>query len=213
MITKICSICSKEKDINDFYKQNKVDAKGKKYIYYNPECKECSKERSTRWNKKNFKRRRELRIKYYKEGKWIEKDKLSSKRQRENGYFLEWSRKNKDKLKIYAERRAHKNHKISNNEWEECKKYFNYSCAYCGMTEKEHKKIYNQQLHKEHVDHEGANDLSNCVPSCKSCNSSKWDKNLDEWYSKNDKFIYEKYHKIIQWITKDYKNYIDKVKI
>jgi len=31
-------------------------------------------------------------------------------------------------------KRYHKKHKISNKEWLDCKKYFNYQCAYCGIS-------------------------------------------------------------------------------
>lgn len=83
--------------------------------------------------------------------------------------------------------------------------YFDNSCAYCGMTTEEHKNIFKQQLHKEHVDHNGRNDLSNCVPSCKICNSRKWEYDIKEWYD-TDNLYYtdERYNKIIKWIKQDY---------
>jgi len=53
-------------------------------------------------------------------------------------------------------------------------------------------------LHKEHVDDNGANDLSNCVPSCQSCNSTKNLKTLEEIIELKiiEKFTQEKYNKI-----------------
>lgn len=131
--------------------------------------------------------------------------KENSKRWRESGKLKEWQKKHKDKLAQY--RNNHRKHEITEKEWESCKKYFNYSCAYCGMTEEEHKKRYRQQLHKEHVDHEGANDLSNCIPACKNCNSSKHDQNFNDWYLNNANYNEYRYNKIIKWLNEDYKKY------
>jgi hypothetical protein len=67
---------------------------------------------------------------------------------------------------------------------------------------------YKNNLHKEHVDHEGANDISNCIPACKSCNSMKNIKNFNNWYNdKNTRFNEERLHKIEQWLENDYKLY------
>lgn len=91
-----------------------------------------------------------------------------------------------------------------------CKQYFNYECAYCGLPLEEHYIIYAGNLilgdfHKEHVDHFGSNDLSNCVPACKSCNSSKHDFEFNKWYNTdNHKFNIERYNKIIKWLNVDW---------
>jgi hypothetical protein len=77
------------------------------------------------------------------------------------------------------------------------------------MTEKEHRKINKQDLHKEHLIDCGRNDLKNCVPSCKSCNSEKHTDSLNNWYnSNNPKYTVEKYLKIYLWIRFECKKYI-----
>lgn len=81
-----------------------------------------------------------------------------------------------------------KKHVISESECLSCKEYFNFKCAYCGISEEEVIKLYSNQLHKDYADHEGANDLSNCIPACKSCNSSKHDSELNKWY-KDKEFL------------------------
>lgn len=74
------------------------------------------------------------------------------------------------------------------------------------MNEKYHKEIYNKQLHREHVHPLGANDLSNCIPACTSCNSTKSNQEFEDWYNKdNDRFTDERLHKINQWLENDYK--------
>lgn len=86
---------------------------------------------------------------------------------------------------------------------------FNHKCAYCGITEKESLIIHKQKLHKEHIDNKGYNDLRNAIPGCRSCNSGKHEDSLDEWYPEQEFFTQERYNKIIWWITKGYKEYIE----
>ncbi|MGV2887134.1 hypothetical protein [Paenibacillus taichungensis] len=124
-------------------------------------------------------------------------------------YKHEWHKKNKDKVNIkcsnwsknnreqrnkslrgfytripeksnqYRQGRKMKNHKISKKEWEDCKQYFNNSCAYCELPHDQHYALRKgiqslHDLHKEHYDDDGANDLSNCIPSFVGRNSEKW---------------------------------------
>lgn len=125
----------------------------------------------------------------------------------------EYYKNNPDKFIEYNQNRQHKNHKITKQEWDNCKRYFNNTCAYCGLPLSEH--YYTRKgitklgdFHKEHVDHEGDNDLSNCVPSCGSCNDHKWKFKFDVWYNEeNEKFSQERYDKIIKWLEEDYEQY------
>lgn len=127
---------------------------------------------------------------------------------------LEWQRKFPEKCKEYNQNRQHKNHDITEKQWLECKRYFNNICAYCGIPIEKHLVKFKGRLilsdfHKEHVIYNGANDLSNCVPSCKSCNSSKWEYNFEEWYSEgNPRFLQDRLDKINKWRNEDYKEYL-----
>jgi len=118
-----------------------------------------------------------------------------------------WRQNNPERCKYHASK--HRNHDITIKEWQSCLKYFNYQCAYCGMTLNEHKTKYKEQLHKEHVDDNGYNDIRNCVPGCKTCNSRKHESNLEEWYLKQKFFSEERLQKIILWTTNEYKEYIE----
>jgi hypothetical protein len=118
-------------------------------------------------------------------------------------YQLEYQRKNPEKMNKYSQNRKLRNHEITKQEWQECKQYFNNSCAYCGMSYEEHKVRFKQDLNKEHVEHEGSNKIDNCIPACKSCNGQKWKYQLDEWFNKeNPKYTEERYLKIISWLNK-----------
>jgi hypothetical protein len=120
-----------------------------------------------------------------------------------------------EKFKEYGDKHKQKEHQITKEEWEKCKAYFNYECAYCGLPLQQHfytrKGVTKQgDFHKEHKDYDGANDLSNCLPSCGDCNSNKWAFPFEEWYTlDNPVFSQDRYDKITKWITEDYKIYIE----
>jgi hypothetical protein len=133
--------------------------------------------------------------------------------------YRKWQNNNKDKIKQYREQRElHGDHKVNRSEWESCKRYFNDCCAYCGLPLEEHYNRYKGEMkltdfHKEHVEHNGANDLSNCIPSCKTCNSSKHTDKLEDWYTKNKEFFsQERLDNIHKWLNEDYKIYIKESK-
>ena len=98
----------------------------------------------------------------------------------------------------------HKMHNITDEEWKICLEYFSDSCAYCGMTLEDHLNKYKERLHREHVIHDGDNELSNCVPSCKICNSQKHTYTLEEWYNENNsKFTSDRMDRILTWMYYD----------
>jgi 5-methylcytosine-specific restriction endonuclease McrA len=185
-----------------FYKNksNKTDG-------LNTWCKRCAVLKSDKWAKDNPERRKELlkRINAKPKKKAMVKEAGLSATKR--GVRKIWAKNNPDKIKEYTKK--HRIHDITEAEWRECLKVFEYKCAYCGITEEESKKKFGQVLHKEHVDHKGYNDLRNAVPSCKSCNDSKRQSSLDEWYKSRDFYNEEKYNFIIWWISNGYKKYIE----
>lgn len=193
----------------------------KEYFYKNnnkrdglqPLCKKCAKEKIYRWreNPENKERFLEACRKLNK----TEKHKICVKnaliKRQNEGYLIQYQRNNKEKIRQYTlNRKLHKEHVISKEEWESCKKYFGNSCAYCGISNEEAKQQQNNYLHREHVNHDGTNDLSNCVPACKSCNSQKWEFTLEEWYNENNPvFNQERLNKIHKWLNEDFKLYIN----
>ena len=213
--TRICSDCGEEKELSEFYSQNKTKSDGTPYIYYHLECKECTKKRTNKWREDNpeqafliEKRRRERMPERFKE---VRRNFYVNNTQHEKEYYKNWINNNRDKLPKYNE--AHRKHDITDEEWENCKNYFNYRCAYCGLPVEEHYRVWYGEmkqfdLHKEHVDHQGENDLSNCVPACGSCNSSKRTFLLNDWYNEsNPNYNMERLTKINQWLSNDYKLY------
>lgn len=177
-------------------------------MYYRPDCKDCTKAKAKKWAEANPKKVKASKIKYNKSPNGQKSALLNGRRRLENGEYIKWLRNNKDKVRQYRLNRvSNKKHKIPKEEWIRCKEYFNFSCAYCGMTEVEHKNKYNQQLHKEHVIHDGRDDIKNCVSSCKICNSCKNISSLNNWYNTNNiNYSRERYLKIYNWIRYDSKS-------
>jgi hypothetical protein len=207
---KKCSICEEWLPmIEEFFYKNKSS----KRDGFNPYCKKCAKKKSLKYRSEN----RNQSIQSNKIWKENNRDRyldgLRAYRQENKEevqiYTREWQRNNPDKVKGYnKDKQLNKKHDISKGEWENCKNYFSYRCAYCGLPIEEHwvkykGNVFLGDFHKDHVDDDGANDLSNCVPACKSCNCKKHDFTLEEWYyadsHKCDCYSFERLQKIYKW--------------
>lgn len=213
---KVCKICNEWLPSNkEFFYKNKTNSVDGLHTY----CKKCSNKKSMQWELNNIestrKRQKEYRETYKERKSELMKKWFSSNKDYYQSYQKRWRQENKDKLKKYNKYRSmNKKHKISEDEWYSCKEYFEHKCAYCGLHIDDHFVTWNDELkkmdlHKEHVDHEGANDLSNCVPACKNCNSQKWEFTLNDWYIiENPCYSKERHEKISLWLEKDYKRFI-----
>ena len=209
VLHKKCSICNEWVPCNTdyFYKKNRDKL--------SPYCKTCEKAKNTKYSREHNDQRYWYNKKYLsKPEKLNHINKSIRERRQRDGKFRQWQRDNKDKIKQYQEnRKQHGDHRITKKEWESCKEYFENCCAYCGLPLAEHYIFYKGErklgdFHKEHVDHKGSNDLSNCIPSCKECNSSKHDIKLEDWYTEtNQRFSQERLDKIYKWLNEDYKLY------
>lgn len=131
----------------------------------------------------------------------------NNEKYRDNGGYNKWLINNKDKSREYSENKTlYRTHDISEKEWKQCKEFFNNSCAYCEKHIDNHYRKYRgklrkNDLHKEHVDHNGANDITNCIPSCINCNSQKWIFKLGDWYNEtNPNYTYERLSRIKEWL-------------
>lgn len=198
----MCTHCGKEKDEEEFYKSKRYSKSRGEYYYINSYCIECQLKQNRDRNKMNPEKRKEQLHRYYISEKGRKLYRENDARMRADGTRKKWEDKNRDKIKKYNEDRKHKNHKITKDELSLMYEYFDNSCAYCGMTEEEHYKLQKQKLHKEHVSHNGSNGIENCVPACRPCNSSKSDRDFEEWYRERDYFTEERYNKIIDWLNK-----------
>lgn len=202
ILEKHCNTCENWFPCTEefFYKSNKNKTDGLR-----PDCKQCTKIKSVKWGRDNVKRKREICNKNSKKPNILKYHKELSQKQRDSGMTKDWYQKKKDTYRGYRIKyESHKHHIISEKDWVRCKEFFEYKCAYCSMTEEKHKKKYHQQLHKEHAYNEGDNGISNCIPSCLSCNSEKKKIDWIDWFNEsNPKYTIERYNKIEEWL----KNY------
>lgn len=202
---KQCNRCEEFKFYDEFYSQNKVKADGTPYVYYFPYCIDCCIKKAYKWREENPEKRKESVRKYEEQEHIRIRRRESAALRRENGRYKEWQKDNSDKFRAYS--RKKQLHDISGEEWDRCKEYFGYTCAYCGISELKAKNEQGHFLHKEHANHKGANDLSNCIPACRSCNSRKWMYELNEWYrNQEDIFSENRLNKIIRWLEGDFKS-------
>jgi 5-methylcytosine-specific restriction endonuclease McrA len=81
-------------------------------------------------------------------------------------------------------------------DWETIREKFNNKCAYCG------RELKLEQEHFVSLTNGGEYTINNIIPACKSCNSSKNDKNFFEWYP-----TYKYYSKKRERFILDYLNY------
>lgn len=195
---KTCSICGEDKELSEYYFQNKKKANGDEYVYYQPYCKECTKNKSSNWIRDNHEKHLKAKNKYNKSKKGRNSRNKYNVVYLKDGRYLQWQRENKEVVNSYSKNRnKHKSHDISNEELDELYEYCNSSCMYCGLSEEKHKELYSQVLHKDHAYNNGSNGIDNCILACKSCNSSKRDENWDIWYTPdNPKFTEERYVRI-----------------
>ena len=193
IVMKKCSKCKESypKTTEYFYK-SKLNSDG-----LNGQCKKCYKERVNSYNKRNKKKR----MRYLKENKnhIAVQRREYRKRNSENikDYNKTYRENNPDIVRLADQRRYAKKKLLPSTltleQWMRIKESFDNKCAYCGMSEEQHKEIYNEQLHQEHfipISHKGGHEYGNIIPSCRSCNCSKQDEMFLEWYPH-----YEHYNK------------------
>lgn len=167
-----------------------------------PECKECTKKKSMKWEKENPEQRAKINIETNRRRKAYNKQKADEYRQR--GGDREWARNNRDKTKQYRiKRELHKKHHISKEEIQKLYKFCNATCMYCGITEKEAKKKYGRKLFKDHFINDGSNGIDNCILCCNGCSSSKGSKRFEDWYTPdNPIYSVERLNNVMEWLNK-----------
>jgi len=111
----------------------------------------------------------------------------------------EWSTNNKDKCNIICQRRRSRKEQLLNTftiqQWEATKLYFNNSCAYCG------KDLPLEQEHFIALTKGGEYTTNNIIACCRSCNSSKSNKDFFSWYPKYKYYNKKRETKILKYLS------------
>lgn len=209
IVERRCTICENwlEENYDNFYMINKK----KPELGYSSGCKICLTAKSIAHRLLNVERaRKSIQDHYYRHKEiYNTRAKAYNKEHKDKviSDYKIWVKNNPDKVRIYTAN--HRDHDISEEEWRSCLSIFDYSCAYCSISEKDHLVIHGQVLHKEHSDPEGYNDLSNAIPACRRCNCGKHTSNMEEWYRKQDYFDKEMLSFIRWWLDEGHKEFIE----
>lgn len=202
---RVCTSCGIKKDIHNFYMRGNGGFYGecktcqlKKQYNYNLENRDKIIIRKREYNNKRKKEIAEYNKKYYinnseniklRVKRWIEENPEKSKELSRRSFHIRNSRKKK-LLSTFTK-----------SEWNECKKYFENEngvteCAYCG---KEMKRV--TQDHFIPVSKGGNYSKDNILPACSSCNSSKCNKDFDEWYFSKGFYSEERRNKVYTYLN------------
>jgi hypothetical protein len=176
-----------------------------------PTCIRCWGIKTDKWQKDNPEAKRISKKKYDAKDERVLIRREYATELRKTDYHKKYYHANSDQFKQYNYQ--HTNHRITKEEWIACKQYFNNCCAYCGLPIEDHIGKYNgkvkqRDFQKDHFYHDGGNQLNNCIPSCKKCNTRKWQFDFEEWYKKQPFYSKERYNCIIQWLTEDCYQYM-----
>lgn len=197
-----CKDCSRERFRKYYLKnKNRLVEKSRKFRKENPELWKAIYKQSKEKNKEkislkfkqyyyeNIEKRRKLWADWYE----INKDKSSE-------YGKKYKKENKNKVNVWRnKRRQLKKNTVSDlsiQDWIKCLEFFNFRDAYTG---KKMKAI--SQDHIIPLSKGGGYTKNNIVPCEKSINSSKLNKDLMDWYTKQPFFDKEKLQRIYQWIN------------
>lgn len=184
----------------EWYKQNRKEIDARRFEY------------KKQWEK-NSKRRKLQKKQWNNEHKEKTSEYSKKYRDKNKNKLLElrkqWGKCNRDKLNINEHRRNAKRRTLpstlNDEQWEDCKQFFDYKCSYCGM------ELPLEQDHFIPISREGEYTHNNIIPSCKSCNCSKGNRLFKNWYPRQRFYSKHREQKILKYLN--YKNGIQQLSI
>lgn len=181
----------KIKAYNESYYAEKKDFVREIQKAYYEKNSEKIKANVMKWEKENPERKAENQAKYRKE-------KPELHRERQKRYKLNNPERVRELGRKHTQTRRARirelDYDLTEEQWQETLEEFSHSCAYCGKTD--------CKLEQEHivpVTSGGGYTKHNIVPACKSCNVSKHDNELLEWYKKQDYFSEKRLLKVLEF--------------
>lgn len=218
MTMKKCTKCGIEKlRTSEFFPKAKSCVDG-----LTGDCKACKADYLKGYQKANKKKLKEYHRIYHEDYKVVNKDLIleRGKNYRKNNkdavlerstnwrlnnelymksYLKRWWRENRNASVQYSEKRRSLElglvSTLTVEEWEWTLKHFDDSCCYCGKRSKL------SQDHLIPVTKGGGYTLDNIIPACKSCNSSKHNKDFEHWYPSHKSYDAEREIKILNFIS------------
>ena len=174
------------KTYNKTWRENNKEKKKVSDKNYQEANKDAIKINLKNWKIKNKEKIGKYMKKYSFDNKERERERVSVWRKENPNGRRDWYLKNIEGVKIKAHARRSKMRSLPSTltaeQWVDVKKHFDHSCAYCG-----NKKPLEQD-HFVPLTKDGEYTHNNIIPACKSCNSSKNNKDFFEWYSESKSY-------------------------
>lgn len=224
--SSICKPCKREYD-KEYREKNKekIKVKQRKYseqrkVYYKKWYEE-NQEHVKAYREANKEKKTEQNKRYWAENKEKEKVRVNKWRKENADYIKQYRIENRERdreqlRKWYNTERGRKISMTRTNvyrakkkmllndftveQWDECLKHFNNTCAYCG----EHHEVLEQE-HFIPVSKGGPFTKENIVPACRNCNASKLNQDFFEWYPKQNYYSIERENKILSYLGREVK--------
>ena len=190
MDMKICHVCKKELPAtSEYFNKYKRARDGFRY-----ECKECHREASRKHyfdnHEKYLDKHQEWRSNNKENIRVYHKHYNKVNKEIRNAYGRQYYANNKEIYIIKDQRRraliANLPNDFTKEDWKNVLNLFNYECAYCGSTE---------DITQDHiipVKKGGGYTVNNIIPACRTCNCSKQDTDMEEWFRYQDSFTKER---------------------
>lgn len=203
MQERTCSKCgiSKPETEEFFRKRGTTDRGGLR-----PDCRDCSTARDRAYYEANRERVRAMQAAHYpkKRAYMLEYKRAYYRTERGKAVIRranrKWSQSPEGRMRLAMlqqmrrARVAGLESAFTEHDWTLCLEWFERRCAYCGA---------GGDLHQEHVVPVGSGGPYvpwNIVPACLSCNSSKHDKPLDEWFPRQASYSEERVEMIVSYL-------------
>lgn len=85
------------------------------------------------------------------------------------------------------------------DDWRDAMLFFRGACAYCGT--KQSRRLRLTRDHVVPVSDGGGTTRRNIVPGCRSCNSSKANKDMEAWFRSTKFFDKKRLEDVKEWVT------------
>lgn len=200
---KTCSVCGIEKPISDFHRKPEGG--------YRAYCKDCANKRTAEYQRKNrdriIQRKREYNAGRREEIHAYNVEYYRAHSEEIKARVDEWAKANPEwakELQVLSfhrtrSRRAGVKSSFTRDEWTLCKAFFTEDrvlrCAYCGKPIKKA-----TQDHVIPLAYGGENTAANIVPACNSCNASKGNESMGEWFRSKPFYSEEREKKIATYL-------------
>lgn len=187
-----------------YYEKHKEELAKRSKIY-----REEHKEERAEYDKKRYKEhkeeKREYDKKYYQEHKEAIAEQKKKYNKTPQGQVVIFNGVNKRR-----QREEQQGNGITVEQWLEMMNFFDWKCAYSG-------EYIGGDSDNRTIDHivpivkGGEHEVWNCVPMYAPYNFSKYNKDMEEWYSQQDFYNEDRFNKINGWIKYAYNKWGNKV--